>query len=147
MAATRYVVGFCFTSDKSLVRLIRKNRPKWQEGKLNGVGGHIEEGEDPISAMVREFKEETGAETQPSDWREFALLIGDYFQLHCFVCFDSKIFCQMVQATDEELVTIVPKFFFNDKCVSNLPWLLYLCLDEDAARIVTTARYSGESDA
>lgn len=48
-----YVVGFMFSSDKTLVTLIRKNRPKWMNGKLNGVGGKIEIGETPLQAMVR----------------------------------------------------------------------------------------------
>ncbi len=37
----RYVVGFCFNGDMSKVVLIQKNRPAWQVGKLNGVGGMV----------------------------------------------------------------------------------------------------------
>lgn len=55
----RYVVGFLFSEDESRVLLVLKNRPAWQEGKLNGVGGKIEAGETPLQAMEREFKEET----------------------------------------------------------------------------------------
>ena len=40
----RMVVGFAFTEDRRSVILIRKNRPEWQAGRLNGVGGHIEPG-------------------------------------------------------------------------------------------------------
>lgn len=35
----RYVVGFCFNSDLSQIILIEKNKPEWQKGYLNGVGG------------------------------------------------------------------------------------------------------------
>jgi 8-oxo-dGTP pyrophosphatase MutT (NUDIX family) len=55
----RYVVGFLFSEDESRVLLVWKNRPAWQDGKLNGVGGKIEAGETPLQAMEREFKEET----------------------------------------------------------------------------------------
>jgi len=55
----RYVVGFLFSEDQSRVLLVWKNRPAWQNGKLNGVGGKIEAGETPLQAMEREFKEET----------------------------------------------------------------------------------------
>ena len=55
----RYVLGFVFSLDASRVLLIWKNRPEWQKGKLNGIGGKIEEGELPIDAMKREFSEET----------------------------------------------------------------------------------------
>jgi 8-oxo-dGTP diphosphatase len=35
----RYVLGFMFSSDHSEVALIRKRKPEWQRGKLNGIGG------------------------------------------------------------------------------------------------------------
>ena len=54
-----YVLGFCFSRDHSKVVLIAKNRPKWQAGRLNGIGGHVEDGEIPIVAMAREFREES----------------------------------------------------------------------------------------
>lgn len=66
---TCYVVGFLFMPDIPSrhnpfqgweVALIRKNRPNWQKGSLNGIGGKIEEGETPAQAMAREFKEEAG---------------------------------------------------------------------------------------
>lgn len=55
-----YVLGFCFNAALNKVVLIRKNRPQWQAGKLNGVGGHVEPWELPLGAMVREFREESG---------------------------------------------------------------------------------------
>jgi len=55
-----YVVGFLIDKARRLVVLIEKQRPDWQIGKLNGVGGHINADEAPIDAMEREFKEETG---------------------------------------------------------------------------------------
>ena len=58
---TEYVVGFCFDPSLHHVVLVRKNRPEWQKGRLNGVGGHIEESDpDAKYAMDREFGEETG---------------------------------------------------------------------------------------
>ena len=39
----KYVTGFLFSPDKKSVVLINKNRPAFQVGKLNGVGGKIEE--------------------------------------------------------------------------------------------------------
>ena len=35
---TDYVVGFMFDLNYKDVVLIRKNRPVWQQNKLNGVG-------------------------------------------------------------------------------------------------------------
>ena len=38
-------------------------------GRYNGVGGHMERGEDPFTCAVREIKEETGLTVQPGDVR------------------------------------------------------------------------------
>lgn len=57
-----YCCGFLFKDDFSEVMLVEKRRPAWQNGLLNGIGGHIEENETPYAAMVREFKEEAGVE-------------------------------------------------------------------------------------
>lgn len=42
-----------------LLLRIRENRGAWS-GKYNGIGGHIEAGEDPLSSARREVFEETG---------------------------------------------------------------------------------------
>lgn len=68
------VLGFGFTNDNR-VALIRKIRPDWQRGSFNGVGGHIEPGESPVDAMVREFMEETGVKIDKWHWTQFAKLI------------------------------------------------------------------------
>ncbi len=59
----RFCVGFLFNPDMSQVVLIRKNRPEWQAGRLNGVGGRLEDGETPLRGMQRKFKEETAWST------------------------------------------------------------------------------------
>ena len=58
-----YVCGFLFSGEnEERVALIRKDRPTWQAGKLNAIGGHIEDHETGMTAMTREFTEETGLE-------------------------------------------------------------------------------------
>ena len=50
-----------FIFNKSELLLIKQNSDKKPDfGKWNGIGGHIEEGEDPYSAAKREIVEETG---------------------------------------------------------------------------------------
>ncbi len=69
------MVGFLLAEDDRGVPhvvLIRKNRPAWQVGKLNGVGGKVEEGETLGGAMTREFGEETGVWVQ--GWQPLATL-------------------------------------------------------------------------
>ena len=71
-----YVLGFAFSPDHSKVVLIAKNRPAWQAGRRGGVGGHVEPGETPAAAMVREFREEAHCE-DALDWEPFGRLSGD----------------------------------------------------------------------
>jgi len=78
----KMVVGFMI--DQSLdiagdgiVLLIRKNKPIWQAGALNGVGGKVEAGEAPVDAMTREFYEEAGVHTHPATWRLYSVLQVD----------------------------------------------------------------------
>jgi 8-oxo-dGTP diphosphatase len=49
-----------FNIEMNKVVMIKKTKPIWMYGLLNGVGGKIEQNEEPLSAMIREFHEETG---------------------------------------------------------------------------------------
>jgi 8-oxo-dGTP diphosphatase len=75
MATLRFVLGFCFDFGYHNVLLIEKSRPTWQAGKLNGIGGKIEEGESPRVAMAREFQEETGGMVASPTFIPFGRLI------------------------------------------------------------------------
>jgi 8-oxo-dGTP diphosphatase len=59
-ARQQYTVLFAFNSDKSKIALIKKNRPDWQKGFYNGIGGKVEENETFLQAATREFFEEAG---------------------------------------------------------------------------------------
>lgn len=66
--STRYSLvprTLIFATRPGQVLLIRgdENKPLWA-GLLNGIGGHIERGEDVLSAARREFMEETGLQLE-----------------------------------------------------------------------------------
>ena len=77
-----YVVGFFLDPTLSKVALIRKLKPNWQRGLLNGIGGKVEPGEDAPTAMHREFKEEAGVEGL--EWRHFLTLTTPHSHLSFF---------------------------------------------------------------
>jgi 8-oxo-dGTP pyrophosphatase MutT (NUDIX family) len=88
-----YACGLAFDPSREYVLLVWKNKPAWQAGKLNGVGGAFEPDADNSyrDTMAREFLEETGVETSPSFTVDFTAKISyrftvteeilDYFNL------------------------------------------------------------------
>ncbi|HHH82541.1 MAG TPA: NUDIX domain-containing protein, partial [Chloroflexi bacterium] len=47
---------FLLRGDRVLLMRLHENRGAWA-GKYNGVGGHVEAGEDPLTAAMRETAE------------------------------------------------------------------------------------------
>lgn len=54
----RYCIAFVFTNDYEKVLLVKKEKPEWQKGLWNGVGGKLKPNELPVEGMNREFAEE-----------------------------------------------------------------------------------------
>lgn len=67
-----------------MVLLVLKKRPKWQEGRLNLVGGKVEEGETPQQAALRELKEESGFEVKDDMISKLGVILGVNCIIHCF---------------------------------------------------------------
>ena len=120
-----YVAGFAFAQDQVL--LIQKQRPAWQSGRLNGVGGHIEDGESPLDAMHREFQEETGLAYHKDgpNWNHFATLHVNYGCIWFFY-FEGKWehLRQARSSTDEKLIWCNPASVNIYNAIPNLTWLL-----------------------
>jgi 8-oxo-dGTP diphosphatase len=129
-----YVLGFGFDATQSHVAMIRKERPDWQKGLLNGIGGHIEEGETPRQAMSREFKEETGVEISEEGWDLVTRLSGDNFIVYVFMAIGCNL-SEVRTMTDEKVVVLGMDHLWREsqlgRMVSNAMWLLSLCLDPD----------------
>lgn len=120
-----HVLGFLFDIDGSQVALIHKNRPEWQKGRLNGIGGKIEWGEHPLEAMVREFQEETGLHIPI--WQHFATLRGSSFEVFCFVAHSRDI--HQVRSCTDEQVEVFAVENLPECILSNLKYLIPLALD------------------
>ncbi len=60
------VTNFLYCGDDWLL-LKRGAHKRVDPNRLNGIGGRIEPGEDPLAAVIRETKEETGYDITPAD--------------------------------------------------------------------------------
>ncbi len=104
-----YVVGIIWDEDFENCVLIRKNRPDWQAGKMNGVGGKIENNEIPLSAMIRECKEESGLDIQY--WFELGSKNVNDGILYYFTA-NSNL--GDIQSMTDEVVLVIPRDNIKD---------------------------------
>lgn len=123
-------MGFAFDTKREQVALIQKARPKWQAGKLNGIGGHVEENEAFPVAQQREFWEETGVVIPANNWTAFASLIGLDWHVRCFHAFTDDVF-KIRSMTDEPVALYPVKYFHELNMINNLHYLLPLALDDE----------------
>lgn len=122
----RFVLGFAFNADASRVLLIEHAK----HGKLNGLGGHIED-ESPESAMVREFREESGIVSSGSHWRHFARFGNSEWSVECFV--SMGLWRELSDVTPSPEGGLVSRYsksdFVDPKCMPNLKWLIPMAMD------------------
>lgn len=129
----KYVLGFLFSNDKRDIALIRKERPEFQKGKFNGVGGKIENDETPLEAMNRECKEEFEINVE---WKQYLTIIDKkQTLLYLFKAFDNKIY-DLDGLTFNDVMEEIYRFDlykFNqlgNECMYNLPWMVNMALDD-----------------
>lgn len=126
MTKPKWVCGFLFDNTLSEVVLIQKNRgPQFLHGKLNGVGGQVEEGEEPLQAMRREFKEETGL--QVLYWTPFCDLntAGGTIRFYWAIGKTQECWTQ----TDEAIHVLSTELVdYDGDMVPNIRWLVPMAL-------------------
>lgn len=136
--STEYVVGLLYENSplKSLrptAILMRKNHPEWQKGKLNGVGGKIQNHESPDEAMHREWNEEVNCPYE-IDWELFCVLndhsggaVVFFFRSH--MPKEAKL-DEFKATEDEPLVAVdITRVLKRGDMIWNIPWLLHMGMD------------------
>lgn len=127
-----YVAGFMFSPDFENVVLIEKEKPEWQKGKYNAIGGKIEDGELPVAAMVREFEEEAFLETKPEQWKGLCVIGNpEEYEVFFFYCVHDH-WRDTLTKTDEEVfhVPVMDLHTIRHRLIENLNWLIPLCIDD-----------------
>jgi 8-oxo-dGTP diphosphatase len=125
-----YVAGFLFGNNKTQVALITKARPDWQKGKLNGIGGKVQETESVYTAMRREFKEEAGADVY--DWKLFCILSGKSETNPWTVAmFKSECPVEIKTMEDEPVGWYLTSMIEHLNVIPNLKWLIPMAMADN----------------
>lgn len=123
---TEYVAGLLYSDEGDKVTLILKNRPEWQAGFYNAVGGKVELGETPEDAMRREFIEEAGVDIE---WNyRFQLTNPGVFSVHFFSCHSTEAMQHLSTCTDE-IVEVVYTYDLPENTIPNLWWIIPMLND------------------
>lgn len=146
-----YVAGFLFDEAHEHVVLLEKQKPLWMKGKLNGVGGKIEDGETPLQAMEREFEEETSFNSRVTGgyfWHEFCELkaYNGAPDLRCVVHFyrafapiEALRSCRQMETEPVNVYRLAtlpwPQHLSPSTVMNNLPWLITMALGIDSERV------------
>ena len=78
-------MGFAVSFDGAAVLLLEKGRPAALKGKWIGIGGHIEPGETPHEAIVRESKEE--ADIDVPKWESLGVVERENGTINMYAAF------------------------------------------------------------
>lgn len=126
-----YVAGFMFSPDFENVVLIEKEKPEWQKGKYNAIGGKIEPGEAPLAAMVREFEEETSIQTKIEDWNDLCTIGDDAYEVYFYFCANKNWRDYMTCETEKVFhIHVMDLPDIRHRMIENLNWLIPLCIDK-----------------
>lgn len=119
-----FVLGFVFNKDGTKVLLVQKERPKWQAGLWNGIGGKIEGAEFPKVAMMRECYEETGCSYTWDHVLTFVCPGGTVFVYRAFSTGNVIAYSQM----EDEFLDVYSIDNLPSMIINNLKWMIPVCL-------------------
>jgi len=140
MTRKDYVLAFVFCymeEGEPYVLLLKKIKPEWQRGMLNGIGGKIEHGEQPLEAMSREWTEETALPVP--DWKPVCLLAGDEWRVFIYtgVTEDHWAFDERNGADTPEGIletqSVEEMREFKHRMIPNIMWLVPKALSVNEA--------------
>ena len=108
---------------------MHKTKPEWQAGKINGLGGKVEEGEEASTCIQRELKEESGLIIEATAWTHVASLQGPLWVVDVFGATylgDSTD----AKSQEEEKIEWFAVNNLPDNVIDNLRWLIPMTIDK-----------------
>ncbi len=125
----KYTLGFIFNPELDKVLLVHKQRPDWQKGRLNGIGGKIEPGEESIRCIVREVAEECGLNTNKDEWVYLGKIRSPQSDVDLYTLVWRDALSNAMTCGDEEIAWF-PAHDLPGNAITNLSWLIPLAKDK-----------------
>lgn len=126
--SVKATLGFVFTPDLSQVILIEKHRPRWQDGRLNGLGGKVEGRERWRTCLSREVFEEANLHIPTQAWQSVGKISLKNWRVQVFAVRYDGLLTDLSSKTDEPVAwystTNLPP-----QVMPNLNWLVPLAKD------------------
>ena len=124
-----YVLGLAFDERRKNIVLIEKQKPDWQKGKWNAIGGKIEPSDPtPRYAMEREFWEETGV--LGLIWAPLASVVAPYWRMWVFETFSSKIWGATTMEEERVHIHNIDNILRDPNLIDSLKFYIPLALEE-----------------
>lgn len=139
----KYALGFVFDESVQKVLLVHKQKPDWQQGKVNGVGGKYESGEVREMCICRETKEETTLDIAKQDW----VFVGTIRQSQGNVSIWTARYIGALTDARKDDQEDIEWFDFNalpENAIDNLQWLIPLCRQKLQGTNNTFSRFVAE---
>lgn len=126
---TRFTVGFIFDASLERVLLVHKEKPDWQKGFLNGIGGKYEANETAAACIRRETMEESRLDITESAWMQVGTIRRGTAEVDVMTACYAGNRADAVMADYEKvewfLVRELPSTMLD-----NLAWLIPLSLEK-----------------
>ena len=102
------VLTYIEKDNKYLMLYRNKKKIDLNKGKWLGVGGHIEEGETPDQAMIRETKEETGLDVLSYKFRGIVHFVCNHYKELMYLYTVDSFSGDLIEC-NEGLLEFIPK--------------------------------------
>ena len=123
-------LGFVFSPDLKSVLLILKHKPEAHKGRFNALGGKLEIGESVLHCLTREIEEEAGLITKKHRWIKIGRMSWIDWVVEIFVYqLAPREFSSLKLDLDQDEVKWFPVNELPSNVITNLPWLIPMCLD------------------
>jgi len=119
-----FTLGFIFDSSHKKVLLVHKQKPEWQKGKINGIGGKLEDGESHVACISRETREESCLIIPEDAWVFLGLLsTKNSWRIHTYMTtYEGEM--TDAQKGDHEEIEWFSCDELPEECIANLRWII-----------------------